>query len=857
MVTTELTAERATQQTTTILPAPSWPMHAAPEVAARPVIRGKFLYAGDQKLYIKGVTYGPFRPTQDGSQYRDRAMVDRDFAMMAMAGINAVRTYTVPPRWLLDAALQHGLRVMVGVPWEQHIAFLDDRNTPRRIERTVREAVRACAGHPAVLAFAVGNEIPAPIVRWYGRTRIERFLRRFVHAVKSEDPAALATYVNYPTTEYLQLDFLDFVCFNVYLEDQRTLSNYLARLQNLAGDRPLVMGEVGLDSIRNGAQRQAQTLAWQVREAFAAGCAGMFVFAWTDEWHRGGFDIEDWDFGITRRDRRPKPAFYAVSRAYRQTPFSPALDWPSISVVVCTYNGARTIAQTLRGITRLDYPDFEMIVVADGSSDNSAAIARQYGARVIEVENGGLSRARNIGMRHARGSIVVYIDDDAYPDPQWLRYIAWTFMNSDVVAVGGPNLPPPEDGLIARCVAQAPGGPNHVLLTDRIAEHIPGCNMAIRRSALEAIGGFDEQFRIAGDDVDVCWRLQERGGTIGFHPAAMVWHHRRNTVRGYLRQQTNYGRAEAMLERKWPGKYNHFGHIPWRGRIYGSGLPQPLILRRWRVYHGVWGTQLFQTIYTRPPGLMRWLPLMPEWYLLTAGAMILMAAAVLWRPLLWLAPLLMLLIGAPVAQAVLSAATAPRDRTQNLPQRLRYRAIIAWLHLAQPVVRLWGRLSYGLTPWRRPRVHQRLALPRLRQHQIWSQTWTPIEQRMAKLEAALHRAGVRTMRGGAFDRWDLEVCGGFLGGVRTLMTVEEHGAGRQMVRLRSWPIIQPTALAMLLVGLGLVAIGGTLAGMIGAVLLGVLWLAVVVRLAGDCAAATAAYLEAVNAIDPAQETATP
>jgi Predicted glycosyltransferases len=105
-------------------------------------------------------------------------------------------------------------------------------------------------------------------------------------------------------------------------------------------------------------------------------------------------------------------------------------------------------------------------------------------------------------------------------------------------------------------VAAAPGGPIHVLLSDRRAEHIPGCNSAFRREALEAVGGFDRRFRAAGDDVDLCWRLQERGWSIGFSPSAMVWHHRRNSVRTYWRQQKGYGRAEAILERKWPERYN-------------------------------------------------------------------------------------------------------------------------------------------------------------------------------------------------------------------------------------------------------------------------------------------------------------
>src|SRR4029453_5116564 len=185
-------------------------------------------------------------------------------------------------------------RVMIGLPWEQHVNFLDDRVRAERILRDMRQDLRRLAGHPAVLCYAGGNEIPASIVRWYGKARVERFIGRLCAAVKSEDPDALVTYVNFPTTEYLELPFLYFVAFNVYLETKDRLSSYLARLQNLVGERPLVMSELGLDSRRNGETQQAESLDWQIETAFEAGCAGVFVFAWTDEWFCGGNDITDW-----------------------------------------------------------------------------------------------------------------------------------------------------------------------------------------------------------------------------------------------------------------------------------------------------------------------------------------------------------------------------------------------------------------------------------------------------------------------------------------------------------------------------------------------------------------------------------
>src|SRR5829696_482562 len=560
-------------------------------------VGGKFLIAGGEKLTVRGVTYGPFGPRGPLAEFYDRDDTARDFARIAQSGINTVRTYTVAPAWLLDLAAENGLRVMIGLPWEQHVDFLSDGARRRGIEDAVREGVRASAGHPAVLAYAIGNEIPAPLVRWNGPRAVERFLERLYRAAKDEAPDTPVTYVNYPTTEYLQLPFLDFVCFNVFLETHEALDRYLARLQNIAGDRPLVLTEIGLDSARNGEKAQAEAIDWQVRACFRAGCAGTFVFSWTDEWHRGGHEIEDWAFGLVTRERAPKPALAAVGLAYAETPMAPGLDRPRISVVLCTYNGSRTLRKACEAVARLDYPDVEPILVDDGSTDGSADIGREFGFRVISTENRGLAAARNTGIATSTGEIVAFVDDDAAPDRDWPTFLADAFATRPVVGVGGPNIPVPGDGEVADCVAVSPGGPTHVLVSDREAEHIPGCNMAFRREDLVAIGGFDPRFRAAGDDVDVCWRLLERGGRLGFAPGAMVWHHRRATVSGYLRQQRSYGVAEGMLEEKWPERYSAGGHVTWRGRLYGNELAHSARRLRWRIYYGQWGTNLFQPLY--------------------------------------------------------------------------------------------------------------------------------------------------------------------------------------------------------------------------------------------------------------------
>ena len=755
------------------------------ESLIRPAVKGKFLYVGDEKFFVRGVTCGTYRPDENGSEY-NKAVVEHDLRRIAQNGLNSIRTYTVPPQWLLDAASQHGLRVLVGLPWEQHITFLDEPRRFRDIERRVAEGVRACSGHPAVLGYAIGSEIPASIVRWHGRHKIQRCIERLYQAAKAQDPDGLVTYVNYPSTEYLELPFLDLVCFNIYIESRERLEPYLARLHNIAGDRPLVIAELGLDSRRHGERAQAWSLDWQIRTCFESGCAGAFVFAWTDEWHRGGHDIEDWDFGITSRDRKPKPALSAVRQSFAEVPFCTVPDWPRISVVVCSYNGARTIRECLEGLSKLEYPNYEVIVVDDGSTDATATIASDYDFHLIRTENCGLSHARNVGLEAATGEIVAYIDDDAYPDPHWLKYLAATFMRTDHSAVGGPNIPPSGDGAIADCVANAPGGPVHVLISDREAEHIPGCNMAFRKSALQAIGGFDPQFRVAGDDVDVCWRIHQQGWTIGFSPAAVVWHHRRNSVRAYLKQQRGYGRAEALLEKKWPDKYNASGHLSWKGRIYGKGRTY-IIGQRRRIYNGIWGSALFQYIYEPAPSLTQGWPQMPEWYLVILMLAVFSALGLTWRPLMLAAPFLVLSVGVPIAQAIASASRASfTSSTRSRLSAFGQTALTALLYTLQPMARLYGRLCHGLTPWRRRvmfghELRRRIVFP------IWSELWQSPTDWIRSVEDALRGAGAVILRGGECDPWDLEVRGGILSSIRLLVAVEEHGAGRQRVLVRSWP----------------------------------------------------------------------
>ena len=226
--------------------------------------------------------------------------------------------------------------------------------------------------------------------------------------MRAEDAGALVTYVNYPSTEYLRLPFVDLVSFNLYLDDPGSVRRYLARLQNLAGEKPLLLAEMGTDSSRQGVDHQASAVASQIDSAFEAGCAGTFVFAWTDEWHRGEDEVLDWDFGITDRRRRPKPVLAAVRDAYARRRHGRRR--PAVRL------GDRLHLQRLRhaatpawtGCRTSTTREYEVIVVDDGSTDSSAEIARGHDVRLIRTDNRGLSAARNGGLAAAAGEIVAY-----------------------------------------------------------------------------------------------------------------------------------------------------------------------------------------------------------------------------------------------------------------------------------------------------------------------------------------------------------------------------------------------------------------------------------------------------------------
>ncbi len=793
----------------------------------RVVCRAKFFFQGEEKFYVKGVTYGPFRPKPETPEVflPDPAVAARDFSLMREMGANLVRVYHQPPTWFYDLLQEHGLKALVTVPWEQHINFLDSAKTRQGIRRRILGAVEQAKGHPALFAILVGNEIPPDIARWYGLKRVRDFLDSLILSAKETDPDALVSYACYPSTEYLLPRFVDFYTYNVYLERRTDFRNYLARLQNLAEEKPLILGEFGLDTIRNPEEKQSEIFTWHIETQVRGGLAGTVLFSWTDEWFTGGHDITDWAFGVVKADRTPKHAYGTVQKLWtRPDSLVPLPEYPKVSIVVCSYNGGKTLRGALDSLDKLNYPDYEVILVDDGSTDDSQQIVADFEKtragkpnlpvfRNLVQTNLGLSAARNNGIYSAHGDIVAFTDSDCVADRDWLYYLISALIESKCAAVGGPNISPPAHNWIQACVAAAPGSPSHVLLSDTIAEHVPGCNMAYWRWALLEIEGFDIEYRKAGDDVDVCWRLMQRGYEIAFSPSAVVWHHRRFTIQAYFGQQRGYGEAESLLRFKHLVYFGPTGGAKWRGTVYGMPrfehfLSGPII------YHGAFGMGLFQCIYPRQESEWAGLASSLEWVILTLFIFLISLEVESLR----LVPLIMWGLTLSVGVSWMARAKIEPKHDSVIA-----RLLLLYLSVTQPLARGWARYMTWFrnkrTPTKviasgEPRAKGKVKWHRMNQQAFWNEDGKGRHQLLTKISELLENEEWKYSLDAGWGDWDVQVFGNRWWQLELKTANEYHGGPKVLVRVEYRPTISlfsiiSLTMVLILVGAGVFAFGST------------------------------------------------
>ena len=209
---------------------------------------------------------------------------------------------------------------------------------------------------------------------------------------------------------------------------------------------------------------------------------------------------------------------------------------PTVSVVVVSRCRADALTRCLLGLSQLQYAPFEVIVVADpGGISAAESLSFAADLKLVPYDRPNISAARNLGLVHAAGDLIAFIDDDAVPEPQWLRYLLAPATQADVAAMGG--FVRGRNGISFQWKARSLNawGEAHDLVVEDIQATVlkppegqaiktEGTNMAFRRDVLIALGGFDPAFHYFLDETDLNMRIARAGHKTAIVPLAEVHH---------------------------------------------------------------------------------------------------------------------------------------------------------------------------------------------------------------------------------------------------------------------------------------------------------------------------------------------
>ena len=239
-----------------------------------------------------------------------------------------------------------------------------------------------------------------------------------------------------------------------------------------------------------------------------------------------------------------------------------------VSVVIPAYNAQSTIGQAVaKSIAQAKGPmEVEVVVVDDGSNDNTPIIAESAGATVIRQENAGPAAARNRGWQSATGQVICFTDSDCIPTSGWLENLLTGFTDGQIGAVAGSYDIANSSSWLAHWV--------HQEIIERHKRMLPfvrafgSYNVAIPRYVLQATGGFDPEYRQAsGEDNDLSYRITRMGWRIAFRPQAKVAHYHPERVWKYLMEQYRHGFWRAKLYKEHPDMIGGDDYTRLRDRV--------------------------------------------------------------------------------------------------------------------------------------------------------------------------------------------------------------------------------------------------------------------------------------------------
>lgn len=222
-----------------------------------------------------------------------------------------------------------------------------------------------------------------------------------------------------------------------------------------------------------------------------------------------------------------------------------------VTVIIPAYNAGRTIADTLRSLEKQNFRDFEVIVVDDGSSDNTAEAVKKFPkVRLLGEKNAGPAAARNYGAREAKGDILVFTDSDCVASPDWLSQMVLPFEDRNIVGVQG-RYKSKQRGIVARFIQLEIEKRYEKMAKQKYIDFIGSYSAAYRKNVFLEASGFDESFRIAsGEDTELSYKISKAGHKMVFRQSAVVYHSHPNSLGKYLRIK--------------------FFRAFWRTRVYGK-----------------------------------------------------------------------------------------------------------------------------------------------------------------------------------------------------------------------------------------------------------------------------------------------
>jgi glycosyltransferase involved in cell wall biosynthesis len=236
----------------------------------------------------------------------------------------------------------------------------------------------------------------------------------------------------------------------------------------------------------------------------------------------------------------------------------------NVTVYVPCYNAAEYLARSLDGILAQRHPADEVLVVDDGSRDNTCGIAARYAhVRIVRHEkNRGLSAARNTAFAAARNEWVAALDSDCVPEPKWLATLACRVEQGDVAGVGGRLVEAVRTTVADRWRGEHLRQDWGFAPNDRPG-FLFGNNTLLRRSAVQAVGGYNPALRTNGEDVDISRRLLAAGYSLSYQPDAVAYHLRHDSVASAIATYWRYRRnheARVTFDDVWKNwRYQYFG----------------------------------------------------------------------------------------------------------------------------------------------------------------------------------------------------------------------------------------------------------------------------------------------------------